>query len=265
MKSSKRVELKGMEWVNHFRIAVFPLLVAILGVLPHLESMVFPSPTIAPVDSSSFYCSGLLFLLALLLAWVCWQRLFYHSYAAQISDEQFQRALEISAQELHASADLMAPNQARLYRGPLPYDSQYERMDIFKTAERLYINSINDPEMMRKSFSVKRNQENVDVFLRNMAGILKGEEVEQQWVDRQEAEEEAFWDESEWTASKIGMRIIGYGLSLLFVGLGAFAIWSGGIEGIPIFAVIAVICSFYIRQDLKILWEKRKRKQSKGS
>ena len=70
-----------------------------------------------------------------------------------------------------------------------------------------------------------------------------------------------FWNEPEWTLAKIGQRILGYGMFLLFIFLLGLSIWEMNFRGI-FFMVLGMLgVGVYIKSDLSILLEKRRRRR----
>lgn len=71
--------------------------------------------------------------------------------------------------------------------------------------------------------------------------------------------EDEFWYESEWTCGLIIMRFVGYGLTALFIIIGIEFIYNGELVGlIPLFSSLG-ICMTYIKSDIQIIREKKRR------
>ena len=81
--------------------------------------------------------------------------------------------------------------------------------------------------------------------------------------EEKKKEEEAFWEESEWTIGKILMRIFGYGMTILFFLLGIVFIYEGIWLGIVPISLSLRISFTYIKSDIQIIREKYRRKRLK--
>lgn len=79
-----------------------------------------------------------------------------------------------------------------------------------------------------------------------------------------EKREEEFWEESEWNIKNILKRVVGYGLSILFIGLAIWMISTGELRAIGMGIVVIGLCSSYIYQDIQVIREKRNRKKKLG-
>ena len=94
----------------------------------------------------------------------------------------------------------------------------------------------------------------------NVENVLRGKDVEkivtkkliQKEKDLWETEE-GFWEEREWTFGNILMRIVGYGLTMVFLLIGLLLIYEG-VWG-AIFSIILSIGIgfFYIKNDIQII------------
>jgi len=118
-----------------------------------------------------------------------------------------------------------------------------------------------NPELPRKRYSRKRNKENLNSFLINTANILNGKEAEKIVAEKQIKEEEEFWNESEWTIGNILMRLVGYGMTAVFLLIGVLIIYEGEWIGIISVGLSLGISLTYIKSDIQIIREKNRRKK----
>jgi hypothetical protein len=136
---------------------------------------------VAIEDSNS---SGLLYLALIYLAasilfyWLNSNRLFFQEYNIEMTDEQFKRAIKATAKELDWKITELKESSAVAVRRAEPFGSGGEKITIQKTGNKIFINSMGNPDLSRKVYSPKKNRENINAFLINAARILKGEEVE---------------------------------------------------------------------------------------
>lgn len=78
------------------------------------------------------------------------------------------------------------------------------------------------------------------------------------------ARNDDFWNEPEWTLAKIGQRIFGYGMFLFFLVLGVVSIWFLEWEGLFFVAISLMVGWVYIKSDVGILLEKRRRRRERS-
>jgi len=124
---------------------------------------------------------------------------------------------------------------------------------------KLYVNSMVTPSIRSNPFTFGHNKKNIVKLLNEYKSILEGNDVVKNANIELEKREQDFWNESEWTLSKIIMRMIGYTLSILFVSISIFAITQGNIHLFIIGAVLMIISGTYIFYDLKVIIEKKKK------
>ena len=158
--------------------------------------------------SSELIYPILIFLsISIFFYWLNWNRLFFQEYKAELSDEQFERTIKATAFELNWRIAKLTGSFGEAFRYPEVFGNGSEKITIKKTGNKVFINSMGNPELSRNGHSLKRNRENVNSFLINAANILKGKEVEKIIAKNQAKEEEEFWEESEWTIGNILMAI----------------------------------------------------------
>ena len=252
MKSAERIKLTRGEWFNHFGISIY-LLVPIL---------MFGYFSITDQNSNGLIYPALIFLaVSVFFYWLNWNRLFFQEYKAEMTDEQFERTIKITAKELNWQIAKLKRNYAEAFRYPEAFGNGGEKITVKKTADKVFINSMGNPELSRKGYSRKRNKENLNSFLINAANILRGKEVEKIVAEKQIKEEEEFWEESEWTIKNILMRIVGYGLTTIFLLIGILGIYEGAWEGIIPVGLSLGIGLTYIKNDIQVIREKNRRKK----
>ena len=251
MKSTERVILTKREWFYHFRISIYLLIITVMLACFSIT---------AQTPDELIYIALIFLAVSVFIYWQSWDRLFFQEYKAEITDEQFQRAIEITAKELNWQVAILEGNYAEACRYPEALGIGGEKITVKKTADIVFINSIENPELLR-GHSLKRNKENVNSFLINTAHILKGRDVEKIVAEKLIKEEEAFWKESEWTIKIILMRIVGYGSTIIFLLIGMVIIYEDVWKGIlPVILSIG-ICYIYVKYDIQIIREKNRRKK----
>jgi len=260
MKSKERVKLTNWEKIEHFGISFWLLIPAIACDYFFIKDLLYSSSKIH--DFTPLIVSFIFLFLSGYLFIQNQQRTYFEEYKGHLSDADFKRAIKLTAKELSWDIVELTNNYAKAFRYPESFGHGEERIIIKKTVHRLLINSMNNPEGNRAGYSSKRNKQNINIFALNAAQILRGEYVEKSIRERKLKKKEAFWNENEWSFGNIMMRIVGYGLFFLFLLIGGLFILENAFAGIFFILVSLIIGFIYIRADLKILREKRKRKQN---
>jgi len=254
MKSAERIKLTKGEWFNHFGISIY-LLIPIL---------MFGYFSIANQNSNGLIYAALIFsAVSGFFYWLNWNRLFFQEFKVEMTDEQFERAIKITAKELNWQITKLKGNYAEAFRYPEAFGNGGEKITVKKTVKKVLINSMGNPELYSKGYSRKRNKENLNSFLINSVNIQKGKEVEKIVAEKQIKKEEEFWEESEWTIGNILMRFVGYGLTTIFLLIGILFIYEGEWGGIIPVGVSLGISFTYIKNDIQIIREKSRRKKLK--
>jgi hypothetical protein len=270
MKSAERIKLTKGEWFNHFGISIYFLIpILIFGYL-FVKLYLLKMPNSKPDDFNFFYLIMLFIGASIFLYWQNWKRLFFQEYKFEMTEKQFQRVIKVTAKELDWQITKFEKNHAEAFRFPEPFEDGGEKITIKKTENKVLINSMGNPELSKKGYSRKRNKENLNSFLINVENVLRGKDVEkivtkkliQKEKDLWETEE-GFWEEREWTFGNILMRIVGYGLTMVFLLIGLLLIYEG-VWG-AIFSIILSIGIgfFYIKNDIQIIREKNRRRKLK--
>ncbi|MEL7423461.1 MAG: hypothetical protein AAFN81_10750 [Bacteroidota bacterium] len=254
MKSKDRIKLRSGEWFQYYGGSFYLLIpVLLFGYLiiqgEFTDELTFAIPTLV-IASIGMY-------------WVNWNRLFFQEYKAEMTDDQFKRAVLTTAQELNWQITELKGRYAEAFRAPETLGNGGERITIKKTESKLFINSVGSLESSARGYSGKRNRENRKSFLVNALNVLEGKKAEQIVTQKQSKKEEDFWQESEWTLGKILKRLFGYGMTALFIFIGVLFLYEGLREGmIPIIASLG-ICWTYIKNDIQVIIEKNRRKRLK--
>lgn len=258
MKSKERIQLTTWEKIHHYSTSLWLLFPS--AIFCYFSILNYSSIYTQKDEDHVLEIFTLLFFsTSIILFLVQKKRTHFEEYKGTLSNEEFKQAVKVTAKELGWQVEKLTNNFAKAYRPPEPLGNGEEQITIKKTKEKVFVNSIGSPVIGRNGYSSKRNKQNMTYFAINAGQILKGKNIEQQIEKQLKEKEEKFWQENEWSFGNIMMRISGYGLFLLFLSMGIYGISEGAFAGIlPI--IISIVIGFtYIRADLKILKEKRKR------
>ncbi|MFK7983986.1 MAG: hypothetical protein AB8G86_28675 [Saprospiraceae bacterium] len=179
-------------------------------------------------------------------------------YKSNLTEEQFKQAN-------HAAAKLndwiVLSNRKNYFSAIKGTNWQWDGIKITAILknEKLYLNSMVNPSTRSNPFLFKLNKRNKLELIRQYQSILKGNNVREIVNEEIEKKEEEFWNESEWTLGNIMKRVIGYGLSILFIMLAFGMMSEGEIQGLIYGIMILGFCGSYIFYDIKVILEKKKK------
>ncbi len=183
-------------------------------------------------------------------------------YKSRLTEEQFKQANQAAARlnEWIVLSDRKNYFSAIKETGWL--DDGMKITAILKDG-KLYLNSMVNPSINSNPFTFGFNKKNKLELICQYQSILKGENVVETANKEIEKREDEFWNESEWTLKNILMRIVGYGLVALFVLIGILLFYHGAWEGVIPIAISSGICLTYVKTDLQVIREKKRRKELK--
>lgn len=181
-------------------------------------------------------------------------------YKSSLTADQF-RSANVAAAKLNGWARAVSsPNCFSAVSMNL--NGQATKVTAILKDEKLYINSMVDPDLRSLPFVSRLNQKNRVELIQQYQSVLKGDDVRKIAKEKIIEKEEAFWDESEWTKDNILKRIAGYGLSFLLILVAIIIIADGKGHGIYYGILVLGIAGFFIYSDIKVILEKRKRRKN---
>lgn len=178
-------------------------------------------------------------------------------YKSELTEEQFKQANQAAA---ILNEWFVSSNKKDYFSAIKGTGWQWEGIKITAILKngKLYLNSMVNPSIRSNPHTFGLNKKNKLELIQQYQLILKGENVVESANNEIEKREKEFWDESEWTFKNSMMRIIGYGLSILFVILAIWMISEGEILGLLLGITILGFCGSYIFFDIKVIKEKKK-------
>lgn len=180
-------------------------------------------------------------------------------YQSNLTEEQFKQANAAAAK---LNDWIILSDRKDYFSAIKNVDWQWDGIKITAILKngKLYLNSMVYPSTGSNPFTFGLNKRNKFELIRQYQSILKGENVIENTNKEIERREAMFWKESEWNVNNILKRIVGYGLSISFIGLSVYMITSGDVKAIGAGIVLIGLCLPYIFQDIKVIREKEKRK-----
>ncbi|MCB0635538.1 MAG: hypothetical protein KDC54_02915 [Lewinella sp.] len=260
MRSKKRLILSTREWFNYHWVAV--MFVGISGVQAYfiLSDLLFNGGAVWYLQWVGL---GSCLVLVAFLFWLGRRRRTFLVFAAQLDPVRFQRAAIYTGEELGWRFRTLRDDSVVAYRPSEQLSSACERITILRHSDRIFINSVQAPDVSGSVYSNERNRENVVTFLRNAADMLEGKDVSATIETRKREREEAFWESPEWTLPKTMMRLLGYSLLALFLLVAFEAARQEEWDSLVAVALpgLGIILTF-VRADVLIIREKWRRRRS---
>ncbi len=249
---SMKVDLKKGEWIQHWLNVVF--LIFIIGMILIVDIQ-------SEISNGEFPMSGL--ILVTIFCLIIRNKLIspkLEAHQSEITEEQFKQANQSAAK---LNEWVILSNRNNYFSAIKGTGWQWEGIKITAILKsgKVYLNSMVNPSIRSNPFTFGLNKKNKLQLIRQYKLIIKGENVVESADKELEKREKRFWEESEWSFKNVLKRVIGYGLSIPFIGLGIWMISTGKIEEIGVGLFLVGLCSSYIYQDIQVIREKRKRKK----
>ncbi len=249
MKETGKLKLSFWNYVNHYFIVIFVLLIPTFslvsvfeiyvtntydGVRPASELLGFSLPWLIP---------------AAFLFYIQRNQLKFKKIYTLYSDDEFKEAIKRTVEELGWIVERNNKTYVRAHRPWNWTGSWGEMITIIKLKDGLLINSIGDPGAWGSGFAYGWNRKNIRVFLRNLSDVKNQ-------VSFKEITEV---QENEWSLKRVVARLFMYPLCLGLIAVGLFVIanpanWKSQGAGL---AVIVFAC-YYLYVDIKLIREQNK-------
>lgn len=186
------------------------------------------------------------------------------AYRAKLTPEQFQTANQAAADTRDWRVITDTPEYFSAIQLSMQQNEGIKITAILQN-EKVYLNSMAAPSLWANPFSFRVHKKNKAALLQRYREILRGEDVLKN-VRTEAAEREAeFWNTSESSPKIMFQRIIGYSISLLFIGGSIYILMTATESELLAVALIGAVisgyCLSYIIADIRVIREKRKRKQ----
>lgn len=251
MIESERLKLTFFQTVSHYSIVIF--LVIIWGYIAYNLFEINVTNTYSGVRSSNeLILAGLPFLVgAIVFYFIQRARLNFYALTIKFSDEEFEEALNRTANELNWKFKYHQKKYTRANRYSNWTGSWGEMITIIKDGDRLLLNSICDPDNIASVASYGWNRKNLKTFEANLKDTVNHIPVKKSTFP--------LIPENEWTLKNTVIRIIFYPFCLFLIGLGIYLI-SDSVNYMSVSAGIGaiIIASLYLYTDLKVNLTRKK-------
>jgi len=244
MKQTKRLKLSRWDTLHHYSFVLLMLFVPGMTLFSLFEICV--TETYNGVRSADDLISVAWpwFIPAVIFYFIQKRRLRFSEVKIDFTDDEFQEAIERTANEYEWEIELNNENIFRAYRSSKWTYYFGEMITVIKNKDRLLLNSIIDPNKRPSPVSSGWNKRNIDTLLKNLVDVKKDIPIQDQ-VDN---------FENQWTLKKVIIRLFAYPFCLFLIGSGIYMIfhpvdWGSAVLGIG----IMVIPSIYLYADLKLI------------
>ncbi|MDD4970616.1 MAG: hypothetical protein PHT07_14415 [Paludibacter sp.] len=244
-KRSKLVEY----WINFLFISFVMTMILIVDIESDIESNNLPK--------SLFFLT----LLILLLLWHKIKARKFEVWQIKVSEKQFKATCLATSIYLDWRPENITKNYFKANKSS---GFQWDSIEItaIRTENEILFNSMPAPSIRSNPFSFGLNKKNRNLFRTQLQKALNGENVVELAEIDQKEKDDKFWKESELSPKNLVLKILGYSLTLFFVGLSVFILYTNfSITSIIFCGAILNICSIFIIADFKIIKEKNRRKK----
>lgn len=202
-------------------------------------------------DVEGWYSSAMFFsIIILLLFFIQYRRLYFKKIEISFTEKQFKEAVKRTSEQLDW---YIIKNNRKIFQASRDFmigSIMGELITIVKGEEYMLINSICDPNKWTNIFSIRRNKENVNVFLKNLKdSINEIPDVHKVKVK-----------ENEWSLKRMLIRIVLYPICLFLIFVGIMMIYHNiSFRNMLSGVGLIFLCLIVLFADLK-LWMKYKKK-----
>lgn len=244
-----RLKLSLSQRITHYSMVFLFMIPNIFSIFMIVEDILGLYKRKADVES--WYSSFAFFsIIALLLYIIQYRRLNFKRFEIYFTENQFKEAVRRTAKVLEWK--IMKNNKKMLQasRDDMFSSLLGELITIEKRDGYILINSICDPNKWSNIFSIKRNRENVCIFLKNL-NDAKNEVPEVCKIDV---------TENEWSIKRMLVRLVLYPVCVIFIFLGIMMIYKHiSFRNMTAGIGLIFLCVIVLFADIK-LWIKFKRK-----
>ncbi|MCK5846633.1 MAG: hypothetical protein KAG84_04285 [Bacteroidales bacterium] len=173
LKRTKRLKLNHWQILDHFFIVVYILIIPGFTLFSLLE--IYVTKTYDGVRTANELISTAWpwLILAVVFYFIQKRRLRFIKVGVKYSEQEFQEAIERTSKEYEWQ---IVHNNKKLFQAHRPSNwtgSWGEMITIIKGEDRLFLNSICDPNKMSSVVSFGWNKRNIDTFLKNLVDVKK--------------------------------------------------------------------------------------------
>ena len=247
MKETKQLKLSFWQALDHFLIVLFLLFIPGFSLISLFEIYISHSYDGVRTVGELISVTWPWIIPALFFYFLQKRRLIFRELQIEYSEQEFQEAIDRTVKEHHWRIEINDEEVFRAYRAWNWTLSWGEMVTIIKDKDRLFLNSICDPNKTSSVASFGWNKRNIDTFLENLVAVKKDIPVQEKIEPPAKV----------WSFKKVITRLIAYPTCLFLMGFGVYMNlnpenWMSQLAGIG----LIVIAGIYLYSDLKVILKK---------
>lgn len=253
MKANRRLKLTTNQFLTHYWIVLFLLIIFLVITGQLVEEYITEASFDLQKVTEEINILLILLSLALIFTIVQYKRLRFKVFNVSYTPEQFNEAIERTANEMDWRIKNNSKTIFRAVRLGNWSGSWGEMVTIIKLKDRLLINSICDPDGRGGVFSYGWNKKNVESFRKHLTDVLNGVPLETKKAEVI----------NEWSLKRTLIRIIAYPFCLALIVIGGYMVLVPSSISTIIFGLVVLsIAGIYLYADLKIISSKNDNQRS---
>lgn len=249
MKLRGRLKLNFGQLIDHYAVVFFLLLMPLFMAYSLIEIHFTGTYDGVKTEEEIINMAWPWLIPALLFFISQYRKLRLINLPIQYNEAQFKEALKRTAKQFNWKIEI---DRSDFLQARRKWDwslSWGEMITIIKDQNRLYLNSICDPNQRSSIVSFGWNRRNIEGFIQNLEDVKAGKS----------APKKADYVEKEWTLKRILVRAIAYPFCLGLIGFGLSMILNPSnarSAGAGVGAIL--IAGVYLYVDLRLIFKKRK-------
>ena len=251
-----RLCLKLNIWQSftHYSVCSIPILLSGLTIYKILKYHLWQTYNETVSVKELWVTLGIAIVVTIILFF--WQKkaLNFKEYSSSYSDKEFKEALNRTIQKLEWRILSNTSNIVQAYRPSNWTGSWGELITIVQGKDKVYFNSICDPDARASITSYGWNKKNRTTFYEHLSNVKNGIPLQP------EAEE------SEWSLKGILRTVVQYTMAVLFIVFWILSmVKKADFSAVIVFSIGAFWALVYLVSDILILVKIRKRKSNIGN
>jgi hypothetical protein len=248
MEQNKRLKLSLIQKLTHYGIVFFLLILVLLTVLSLVEIYLTKTYTGVRTADELINSSLPFLILAFIFTFIQYRRLNFKEYKISFTESQFQEAVKRTESQLGWRIEKNNKSVLVARRNWDWSGSWGELVTIIKKSDRVYINSICDPDNISSVVSFGWNKKNRKAFLLNLTDVIANKPVEVK-IEK---------ETNEWSIKRIAIRLVAYPFCIFLILFGSSAIIHP-LTSKSIFVGLGAIAiaSVYLYSDITLLCKRK--------